>query len=139
MSTSAFDDKASIPDETMLSSVLGEMFASWNRVRTYTSSTYEKVSEEWKFYSRSAGWSFAVKSKKRTLFYLIPVNGHFKAGFVLGGKATEEALLSAISEDIKKIITDAVQYPEGKSFMFDVKNCNDEDTIIKLIDIKNRN
>jgi len=139
MSLSAFDNKAVTPNDEMVAEALNEKNVLWCRLKEHMSLTYKGLNEEWKFYSKAAGWTLSVRSGKRTLFYLIPMNGHFKIGFVFGSKAVEEAMNAGIPENIVRIITEATQYVEGKSFMMDVNNGDDVGTAIELIDIKNRN
>jgi hypothetical protein len=139
MSLSVFEHKEVMPNNDSLTKALGDTKALWDSVMNDTSDKYGNVSSEWKYYSKSSGWTFVVKSGKRTLLYLIPMNGYFKANFVYGGGAVEEALSSDVPENVKKTISGARQYIEGRSFMTDVKKSDDVDVVIKLTDIKNRN
>ncbi|MCL2032492.1 MAG: DUF3788 domain-containing protein [Methanomassiliicoccaceae archaeon] len=139
MSLSAFGDKAVKPDEDMVLTVLGERKNLWDRVMGHIASAYKDVSGEWKFYSKDAGWTLVVKSGKRTLVYLIPLEGSFKANFVLGEKAVCAAQGSDLPPHILKAISEARPYAEGRSFMTDVKDDEDRDAVMKLIGIKERN
>jgi hypothetical protein len=139
MSLSAFGDKAAIPDEKMIAAVLADGKPIWDGIREHVRSAYKEINEEWKFYSRSAGWSLVVRSGKRTLFYFIPQNGYFKINFVLGGKAADAAQSSGLPAHILKMISEARPYAEGRSFMMDVKEKEDAGTAIRLMDIKDRN
>jgi hypothetical protein len=139
MSLSVFEHKDVIPDDEALAKALGERKAAWDSIREHIRSNYKDANEEWKYYSKSSGWTFVIKSGKRTLIYLIPMSGYFKTNFVYGAGATEEALSSDIPDLVKKAISSARQYIEGRSFMTDVKKKEDTDTVMKLIGIKNRN
>lgn len=85
------------------------------------------------------GWTLAIKSGKRTLIYLIPLNGSFKVNFVFGEKAISAAETGGISAEIIKMIADAIPYAEGRSFMIDVNGDADADTVMKLVALKNSN
>jgi len=139
MSLSVFEYKEVIPDDNALADVLGPRKELWDLVKEHIRSNYKDVSGEWKYYSRSAGWTFIVKSGKRTLIYLIPMKGYFKTNFVFGDAAVNAVLTSDLPAAVIKIITDARPYIEGRSFMTDVKNSEDVGTIVKLIGIKAEN
>jgi len=139
MSLSVFEYKETQPDPGALAKALGPALKLWDSVMKKITDGYKDVSSEWKYYSKSSGWLLVVKSGKRTLVYLIPMNGYFKANFVYGNAAAEEALSSDIPEQIKKAISAARPYIEGRSFMTDVKRSDDLAVIEKLTDIKNRN
>jgi hypothetical protein len=139
MSLSVFEYRDVRPDDNMLEKALLGSKGQWDALREHIRSEYGDVSEEWKYYSKATGWSFVIKSGKRTLIYLIPVNGYFKANFVFGEGAVNAAIASGIPDAIKKTISDAKQYAEGRAFMVDAKNAGDKDAVIELIRIKDRN
>ena len=45
---SAFDDKEIMPDDAMVSAVLGETASIWNDLRTHVENSYPNVTGEWK-------------------------------------------------------------------------------------------
>jgi hypothetical protein len=139
MSLSAFGDKAAMPDDAALSNVLCTAKALWDNITEHITATYDNVGGEWKFYSKEAGWSFAVKSGKRTLVYLIPQKGSFKANFVFGEKAVASAQSAGLPENILKEINKAQRYAEGRSFMIDIHESENVNTVTELIRIKDRN
>ena len=89
-----------------------------------------------KYYSKKAGWSFVVRSGKRTILYLIPQDRFFKANFVLGDKAVAATQDAGLPEDIVTLIERAAPYAEGRSFMFDIRSLDDVDSVGKLIRVK---
>ena len=139
MSLSIFCEKALMPNDEMLAEALGESKARWDSVKKHVESTYKNIGGEWKFYSKDAGWTFAVKSGKRTLLYLIPLQNGLKAGFVLGERATGVAQGADLPEAVLQTILEAKQYVEGRSFMMDVKDDADITSVTKLLKIKNEN
>jgi hypothetical protein len=139
MSLSVFEHKEIMPDDNALSKALAERKALWDGVTEHIRSNHKDVGGEWKYYSKAAGWSFVIKSGKRTLIYLIPMSGYLKANLILGENAVGAAMASGIPEQIKKKISEARQYAEGRSFMVDVKSKEDLRAVIELIGIKDRN
>lgn len=85
-----------MPDNESLANVLGSTRSLWNRLFEYAEEKSNALGE-WRFYSKKAGWSYVVKSGKRTLFYMIPQDGYFKLTFVYGEKAVEKAKESNIT------------------------------------------
>ena len=136
MATSIFDEKAIIPNDEMVSEILADTSELWEHIKSHVTDNYEGISQEWKFYSKKAGWSLVFKKKKRTLFYFIPCDKYFLIAFVFSEKAEKVAEQSSIPEFIKKKIAAATSYVEGKSFFVDVKNEKDLESVFTLLTIK---
>ena len=136
MATSIFDEKAVIPNDEMVREVLANANEFWDKLKLHVVNNYNDIVQEWKFYSKKAGWSLIFKQNKRTLFYFIPCAGYFMIAFVFGEKAEKMAKQSYIPEHIKKTIASATPYIEGKSFFVDVKNEEDVDAVYTLLKIK---
>ena len=136
METSIFNNKAKIPDNTMLSEALGDLYTAWMEIRDYVFKVYPKSTEEWNSPGQKYGWSFRIKDKKRAIIYLLPREKYFLVAFVFGEKATVEALGSDITREIKDIIESARVYAEGRGFRIEVRNREIIDNIKNLIDIK---
>jgi len=137
MSLSAFGEKATMPNEEMLAGALAGGKALWDKIQSDVEAVCGNTSAEWKYYSKQAGWTLVVKSGKRTILYLIPLEGSFKVNFVLGEKAVAAAAQHAgLPEAIVALLLEAQPYVEGRSFMFDVKAEADADVAAKLIEIK---
>ena len=137
MSLSIFGEKASVPTEEMLSEALSDNRTIWDNVLGLMDRTFGNMNTEWKYYSKSAGWTFVVSSKKRKITYLVPLEGYFKANFVFGEKAVEEARHTDLPGSILTLIVEATPYMEGRSFMIDIKNDVDVGYFEKLLKIKN--
>jgi len=136
MATSIFDEKAIVPNDEMVGTVLADTNGLWNELKSHIMENYKGVNQEWKFYSKKAGWSLVFKQNKRTLFYFVPCSGYFMIALVFGAKAEKVAEQSSIPENIKKTIASATSYVEGKSFFVIMKNKEDLETALTLIKIK---
>ena len=139
MALSVFEHKETIPDDEALAKALGAAKGHWDGIKEHIKKNYKEMNEEWKYYSRSSGWMLVVRSGKRTLIYLIPMNGYFKTNFVFGQSATDAALASDLPAAVIKTISEARPYIEGRSFMTDVKKKEDIGVVEKLIAIKDKN
>ncbi len=131
-----FMDKSKRPDQNDLQKVLGETFSLWNEIRDFTLKNYPKAIEEWSFPGAKYGWSFRIKDKKRAIIYLLPCQNYFKVALVYGQKATDQAISSNISEEIKEIIKSAPVYAEGRGFRIDITGKDIIKDIKELITIK---
>ena len=136
MSLSIFGDKAEIPTVVALSAALGESKANWDDIKNHVDKVCGDYNEEWKYYSKKAGWSFVVKSGKRAILYLIQQDKYFKVNVVLGDKAIAAAQDAGLPESIVALIMGATPYAEGRSIMFDICSLDDVDSVRKLIRIK---
>ena len=136
MSLSIFEEKTVVPTEERLKDVLENSYVIWCDIVKVIKELSENYNEQWKFYSKKAGWSLVAKSKDKTILYMIPQAGYFKISFVYGEKAVESACNSALSKEIIDIIKVATPYVEGRSFMLDVKTEKDINDIKELIAIK---
>jgi len=139
MSLSVFGEKTEVPTEDALATALGESKALWGDIKKHVESACGNYNDEWKFYSKKAGWSFVVRSGKRTILYLIPQDKCFKVNFVLGDKAVAAAQDIGLPESIVALIMEATPYTEGRSFMFDIASFGDVDSVRKLTIIKAEN
>jgi len=139
MASSIFGDKSKKPTEKDLAQKLPGTKAVWKGINDHISRNYPQVTEEWKHYGKKYGWSFQIKSKKRTVLYLIPCEGYFRATFVYGNKATKAALKSDLPEEIKSLIQSAKVYVEGRGFSIDVNGIDALEDIKTLISIKMSN
>ena len=139
MSLSIFGEKAEVPTEDALATALGESKAFWDDIEKQVESVCGNYNDEWKFYSKKAGWSFVIRGGKRTILYLIPQDMFFKANFVFGDKAVAAAQDAGLPESIIALIMETTPYAEGRSFMFDIGSLDDVDLVGKLISIKAKN
>ncbi len=120
METSVFTDKEKCPGVEELEAALGKMYAAWAGLCAYTFSHFPGSKEEWNY--SKAGWNMRIKDKKRAIIYMMPCAGFFKASFVFGEKAANEAWKSEVSDEIKQVIRSAPVYGEGRGFRIEVRN-----------------
>ena len=137
MALSIFDDKERMPDEAALTRALGKARARWDRLCAFVRAEVPGIEELWSISGGAkAGWGFRLKDKKRVVLYLIPGERTFKAGIVLGAKATDAALASAIPDSIKDAIRAAPVYAEGRGFRIDVDSVATVAALETLIRVK---
>ncbi|MDR1200441.1 MAG: DUF3788 domain-containing protein [Tannerellaceae bacterium] len=135
---SIFTDKQLNPTDEALEAVLGTSYAYWQELKKYVLFLYPKAAEEWS-YTKSGGWSFRMKDKKRAIIYLIPQDRYFKAALVFGQKATNEVMASPVAAEIKSELESAKVYAEGRGIRIEVRDEKMAEDIKILVDIKVRN
>ena len=83
-----------------------------------------------------AGWALRLKLKKRTIVYLGPREGCFRASFILGDKAVAAARSSDLSKATLKLLEKAPRYAEGTGVRLLVKSSRGLAAVKKLAVIK---
>jgi hypothetical protein len=136
MALSALDDKTNRPDDQALKTVLGRTFARWQELQDHLSSLYKPLTSQWSFSGEKYGWSLRLIQKKRVIVYLIPQQGYFLAGLVLGDRAVKAARAAALPPGILAAINAAPRYGEGTGFRLEVRTKADVGSIEKLAAIK---
>ena len=131
MAASIFGEKAILPNKEALSVVLKDAQVLWDKILDFSGGK-----GEWKFYSKSAGWTVQVKKGKRTLFYLMPKDGWFQMTFVYGERAVEAAQSFGLPETVLNELKQATVYAEGRSVAIDITTNADIDIVEKMLQIK---
>lgn len=139
MALSIFDSKTVIPTEQNITNVLEETKSLWDTVKAQVNEQCGMITETWKFYSKSSGWTSVVKYKKRTILYLYPCQGYFIVLFVFGERAVNAVKNSHLPSTIVDTILAARVYSEGRSFQVEVRTPRDLEIIQQLIQIKHDN
>ena len=139
MAENIFLNKNEKPTEVILKHELGSTFDLWNEIKSKTESEYGPLLEDWKFYSKSSGWTMKLLLKKRNLLFITPYKGYFCAIFIFGDKAVEEVNKSSLPDELKNELNNARKYAEGRGLRLEVRNKVDAEYVIELIRIKIKN
>lgn len=131
MAVSIFPYKACPPTDDLLGEALGKGMALWDEILQHVA-----AAGEWKYYTKSAGWTYAVKAGKRTLFYMMPKEGYFFLTFVYGKRAVEAAKTAGLPSGILNDLLHSRAYMEGQSVSVDVKEKANLETVKKMIQLK---
>jgi len=134
MEPNAFVGKKTKPTSRELAEELGPALPLWQKLITDL-----KLTPEWNSYSPRAGWSLKLKQKSRTILYLGPCHGCFRAAFVLGDKAIAAAKVSALPESALKLVCGGTKYAEGTAVRLEHVRAEDIEVIQKLAAIKMSN
>ena len=138
MAKSLYLDKGTQPDEVMLTVALGEHKWYWDEILRHITEGYAAVSWEWKYYGIAWGWSFVVKSKTKTLCYLIPAEGRFDVAIIFNDKGRALASGTELPEPVKMAIEATKNNPQNIPYDFCVLGKDDVETAQKLIAIRSK-
>ena len=139
MAVSIFGDKAVMPDDAMLADALASTYPLWNELKSHIHSEYPSITEEWRHYGKTGGWSHKVISKKRNLLFLVPLDGCFRIRFVFGEKAVACIETAELPDEIKEAIHAATPYTEGRGVDIDIHRVEQLEAVKKLLKIKYEN
>jgi hypothetical protein len=115
---------------------LGKCYSQWIDLVQYFHDHVTPVTEAWKNYGKSSGWTLLLKHRDRTILYLFPGKRFFTALFVYGEKAFNAAKEADLPDDIRQRILHAKPYEEGRSFQVEIHGEKEMALIKQLIKIK---
>jgi hypothetical protein len=128
-----FTNKSCPPSQSDVENSLGDKLHLFNSVLNDNG-----INEnEWKFYSKSSGWTLQCRQNGHNLFYIQITQSGFFVWFTLGRLAIITALELLKNEDLKKEILTAKEYREGTSFKVPVTSVGDLPDIALLTGLKN--
>lgn len=136
MEHSIFRDEQILPDEQKLKKVLGKSHDLLKDILKHISVNYGSIVFEWKFYSKTSGWTRKNLLGKRNLFFFTPMNNKFRVTFIFGEKAIEKIMKSRLPEKFKQELLATKRYAEGRGISLFVKKKSDVELILKLVEIK---
>jgi hypothetical protein len=139
MGLSVFDDKAKQPDDSDLAGALGDTKPLWDQLKSHVLETYPPITEDWKHYGKSSGWTMKLLRKKRNLFFSYPGEGMFTLVFVFGDKAVGVIEKSSLPIPLIEELKAARKYAEGRGLQVPVRTTEDLETAKQLIAIKVEN
>ena len=134
MALSALDDKAIHPTPAELAKVLGRSVDVWRDLTARMEAAYGPLSVAWSFSGAKYGWNCRLQRKKRTILYLIPQNGAFLVGVVLGDRALTLLRRDDLSAATRELIDQARRYVEGTGFRIPVSSiadCADVEVVVE--------
>lgn len=134
-----FNKKDAMPDEEMVRKALGSSYAYLENIRQFVKEEIGETVEEWKFYGQKLGWTLKKYLKKRNLFFIGMYPGYFRIAFVFGERAANNVFDSDIAEVLKKELSEARKYAEGRGINIKVDDDTYLDDIKELIRIKVQN
>jgi hypothetical protein len=128
--------RAKAPADAELKAALGTSAALWLAIVEAIAKGFTPLEQEWRPSKLDFGRMCLLRHKDRTLLYLLPMAGQLLVGVVLGERAFGLAMESNLPAAIKKMLSDAKPYAEGRGIRFTVKSAKDVAGVVKLVQLK---
>jgi len=116
--------------------MLGPAEAAWTGLIEDIGGRFVPLDLQWRPSKSEFGRIGLLQHKKRTLVYLTPQKEEIAVAIILGERAYELAMTSAIPNRIKQMFRAARPYAEGRGIRFPAKSMRDVAWVAKLIEIK---
>ncbi|HUO98781.1 MAG TPA: DUF3788 family protein [Rhizomicrobium sp.] len=136
MALAGAPQRAKAPSAAELRAALGESSGIWTAIVEAVAKGFSPLDQEWRPSKLEFGRMCLLRHKERTLLYLIPMAGQMLAGVVLGQRAYDLAMESDLPAAIKKMLSDAKPYAEGRGIRFTVKSAKDVANVVLLVKLK---
>jgi hypothetical protein len=128
--------KVKPPTVPELRAFLGSADILWSEIVQAVEGAASPLDTEWKPSKTEFGRLCLLQHKKRTLLYLTPEKETVRVAIVLGERAYGLAMASSLPAAIKKMLSEARPYAEGRGIRFAVSSPSDVSTVKKLVEIK---
>ena len=133
----AFIGKKEQPSPEEVAAALGPAAGLWNDLIAWMAEKLGVSTQEWKGVCvHKYGWSLTLKVKKRTIVYLGPCTGCYRAAFTLSDKAVAAARKEKLPKKVQQVLAEAPRYPEGTGVRLMVNKAADLAPIRRLAAIK---
>lgn len=132
----AFVGYTNKPSSKEVAEALGPNSEFWEQIVTWLATEKGVAEQEWMSGSPKYGWSLRLKTHGRTIIYLAPCAGCFRASFVLGDRAVAAAHQGSLPKSVIKAIDEAPRFSEGTGVRLMVKGQKDVPGVRKLAAIK---
>jgi hypothetical protein len=136
VSLSGLTDESREPEEQQIDALLGDAATQWRALIDAISEAHPPVIESWSFGGIKYGWSLRLNRKARVILYLIPQDGGFLAGIVLGERAFQEARSLQLPDHVRRLLEGAPLYGEGHGFRIPVADSEDVRAVTQLVKMK---
>ena len=123
-------------DDGRWKTALGAAYSMWADIVGVVEELASPLDIEWKPSELAFGHVCLLRHKKRTLLYLLPEKTRITVAIVLGERAYGLAMASTLSVAVKKSLSEARPYAEGRGIRVPVKASRDLAAIRKLVAIK---
>lgn len=124
------------PADAELKAALGKSADLWKEIVEAVGKAFPPLQQEWRPSKLDFGRMCLLRQKDRTLVYLVPMAGQMLVGVVLGQRAYELAMESDLPAPVKKMLSDAKPYVEGRGIRFTPRSMKDVASIVKLVQLK---
>jgi hypothetical protein len=124
------------PTAVELKTALASAHGLWSGIVLAAGEMFAPLDTRWTTSKSAFGRTCLLQHKKRTLLYLTPDIDKVWVAIVLGARAHEAAMASALPARIKKLLSEATPYAEGRGIRFPVSSVGHIRIVTTLLGIK---
>ena len=133
-------DKSVVPDDDLISSILGDTFLLWQQTFSYLYDNNKDISVDWKYSNCGKEWFCQARKKRKSIFWIkISKKNSFGIGFPFGDKLESVILQSKLPVNIKEEYKNATKFSTTRYISIEVENSTDLENVKMLIDLKINN
>lgn len=112
---------------------LGRSYIQWIEIIQYCRDLYPPLTENWKNFGKSSGWTLMVMHRDKTIIFLFPNKSFFNVFFIVDEITLRNIQNDSFPDEIMQQIASAKSYQTDKSFNIQVRNAEDAEWVKKLI------
>jgi len=126
------------PTHNELKEILGSAYPVWSGIIADVEATAHPVEQTWKTSKAEFGRICLLQHHNRTLLYVTPEKEKVTVAIVLGERAYGLAQESSLPDRIKKMLSEAKPYAEGRGIRFPIFSSSEISIVDELVRIKLR-
>src|SRR3974390_522907 len=127
---------AEVPTQNELKETLGAAYSIWSGLVADVEAKAHPLDQTWNTSKAEFGRMCLLQHHKRTLLYLTPDKEKVTVAIVLGERAYGLAMESSLPDGIKKMLSEARPYAEGRGIRFPISSPSELSTVSELVDLK---
>jgi len=132
-----FVDKKHQPTMDEGFAAVGAKQLLWESLTQFIADNY-RIKGDFAFYRKNYGWALRFRKGGKALVSMYPGKNGFTVQIVIGRIQTEKAFRLNLGKNVKKILRDAHQFPEGRWLFIEIRSKQDLQDVRELLLLKLR-
>jgi len=114
---------------------IGSKKELWEDLTRFIADNY-RVKSDFAFYGKNYGWALRFRRTGKALLSLYPGEESFTVQIVLGETAAEKAASLKLGKNVRNVIENARQFPEGRWLFIRIRSKQDISDVQQLLMLK---
>jgi len=131
----AFVDKQHQPAMKEILASIGSKKELWQDLTRFIADNY-RVKSDFAFYGKNYGWAVRFRRAGKALLSIYPGEESFTVQIVLGETAAEKAARLKLGKNVRNVIENARQFPEGRWLFIRIGSKQDIGDVQQLLMLK---
>jgi hypothetical protein len=132
-----FLDKEHQPTMREIFASIGAKRKSWERLAQFIADNY-RIRGDLAFYGKNYGWASRFRKGGKVLASIYPGKDSFTVQIVLGETLVEKASGLKLGRNVRKVLENAHQFPEGRWLFIRIESQQDITDVQQLLVLKAR-